>query len=345
MRTSECTQPLRGSGPIAVAEEPGTKPAIGIVIMAVAVTVLALALLPMAAADADYDLGDADSQLVVHITSEFDLVESDGAIPLRVSVEDINGVPQAGVPVVLTATAGRAVPDRITTDVTGWADATFFADDAADETVRITARSDLPGYAQGIDQVRVRAVALPPPPIYADSAALSAGFLPAVLAAFGSESGRTSFGALFFPLYTRLRRERVLDHFVRGQIYGAVRTRPGLSFAELRRLLGLSNGSLAYHLQVLEVQGFLRSYRDGVRRCYVSAEVTQAPEPEGIRLSDLQHRLLERLRRDPEATQQSLATEVGVTQQCVSYNLLFLRRQGAVDRVREGRAARYVVQT
>lgn len=310
-----------------------------------AVCAFALASLPTAAADGDasFDLGNAEPQLVVHLASDFDLVESEHAIPLRVLVEDLNGIPQGGVPVVLTASAGRVVPDRVTTDETGWADSVFYAEDAADETVRITAQSDLTGYAQGIDQVRVRALALPPPPIYASAAALSAGFIPAVLAAVLSESGRTSFASLLFPLYTRLRREEVLDHFVRGQIFGAVRTKPGLSFSELRRLLGLSNGSLAYHVQVLEVQGFLRSYRDGIHRCYVPAGMREAPRPEGVQFSELQSRLLERIRQNPGATQQSLAAQVGVTQQCVSYNLLFLRRQGAVDRVREGRAARYVV--
>lgn len=291
-----------------------------------------------------YDSGVADPQLIVHLSSDFDLVESHHAIPLRVLVEDINGVPQAAVPVVLTASAGRVVPERTTTDDTGWATSVFYADDAEDETVRITAVSDLPGSAAGIDQVRVRTVALPPPPIYADAAALSAGFVPALLAAFWSESGRTSLGGLLFPLYTRLKREEVLDHFVRGQIFGAVRTRPGLSFTELRRLLGLSNGSLSYHVQVLELQGFLRSYRDGMHRRYVPAGMPEAPQPEGVRLSDLQRRLLEQLRQNPEVTQERLAVEVGVTQQCVSYNLLFLRRQGAVDRVREGRLARYLVQ-
>lgn len=302
--------------------------------------------LPTAAADGStgYDSGAADPQLVVHVSSDFDLVETGHAIPLRILVEDINGVPQPGVPVVLTATAGRVVPDRATTDETGWATSTFFADDAEDETVRITAQSDLPGSAGGIDQIRVRAVALPPPPIYADAAALSAGFVPALLAAFWSESGRTSFAGLLFPLYTRLKREEVLDHFVRGQIFGAVRTRPGVSFTELRRLLGLSNGSLSYHVRILELQGFLRSYRDGVHRRYVPAGMPDAPQPEGARLSDLQCRLLDELRQNPEVTQRNLAAQVGVTQQCVSYNLLFLRRQGAVDRVREGRSARYLVQ-
>ncbi len=327
------------------AEEPATRPTAAILLVALVSVSFLLVSLPTVAADggASFDLGDGEPQLVVHVEAAFDFVETGHAIPLRILVEDLDGVPHPEVPVVLTASAGRVDPERPVTDATGWGTATYYADDAEDETVRITARSDQPGYAQGIDQIRVRAVALPPPPIYADAAALGAGFLPAVLAAFLSESGRTSFAGLLFPLYTRLKREEVLDHFVRGQIFGAVRTRPGLSFAELRRLLGLSNGSLAYHARILELQGFVRSYRDGVHRRYVPAGMPDAPPPEGTRYSDLQRRLLEHLRRNPGSTQRSLAVQVGVTQQCVSYNLLLLRRQGALDRVREGRAARYVV--
>lgn len=301
---------------------------------------------PVASGDggASYDLGSADPQFVVHLSSDFDLVESRHAIPLRVLVEDVRGVPQADVPVSLAASAGRVVPDRVTTDATGWGASTFFADDTEDETVRITARSDLPGSADGIDQIRVRVVSLPPPPIYGSGEILSAGLLSTLVALFWSESGQASLASLFFPLYTRLKREHVLDHFVRGQIFGAVRTRPGLTFAELRRLLGLSNGSLSYHLRILELQGFLRSYREGIHRRFVPAGIPFGLEPDGTRLSDLQLRLLEEVQSNPRATQRDLASRTGVTQQSVSYNLLFLRRQGSIDRVREGRRTRYVVE-
>ena len=322
-----------------------TRTAAGIVLLVLAFLMLLALSLPSATAsgDAGFDVGNADPQLVVLLASDFDLVARRLAIPLEIFVHDLNGVPQADVPVSLTASTGRVVPDRVVTDSTGWAAATYVADVAGDETVQITARSDLAGSAQGIDEIRVRVVALPPPPIYAESDLLSAGLLSTLVAFFWSEPGRTSFASLCFPLYTRLKREHVLDHFVRGQIFGAVRTRPCIAFAELRRLLGLSNGNLSYHLRILEIQGFLASYREGIHRRYVPAGMPAASESGGAGISELQRRLLETLQAEPETTQRDLAAKVGVTQQCVSYNLLFLRRQGSVDRVREGRRTRYVL--
>src|SRR6266702_4746015 len=95
----------------------------------------------------------------------------------------------------------------------------------------------------------------PPPPIYAQAGIVSLGILGG-LAAFLSwtEPGRHAiFGALF-PLYTRLKKEEVLDHFVRGQVFGVIKAEPGTNFTEIRDDLGLSNGTLAYHLRTLEVE-------------------------------------------------------------------------------------------
>src|SRR5439155_12389641 len=84
--------------------------------------------------------------------------------------------------------------------------------------------------------------------------------------------------------------------------------------------LGLSNGTLSYHLRTLEVAGFIRSERDGMYKRFFAADAQPEGGGEGIRLSQLQKMLIELLRRNPESAQRDLALRAGVTQQTVSYN-------------------------
>jgi len=276
--------------------------------------------------------GNGQFQVYVTVSSSFDLAESGHPIPMEVMVTEVHGLPQANVPVLLSASVGTVLPDRVFTDSRGYASFAFFADVREDTVVRISARTGLDGAAQGIDAFTVRVVRLPPPPIYAQAGIVSLGVLGG-LAAFLSwtEPGRHAIFGAFFPLYTRLKKEEVLDHFVRGQVFGVIKTEPGTHFTQIRDTLSLSNGGLSYHLRTLETAGFIRSGRDGLYKRFYPSEGYETAKDKGIRLSGLQTRLLDLLRRHPETLQRDLARSVGVTQQSVSYNLRVLRQLGLVE--------------
>jgi len=311
-------------------------------ILLVVLGVLGLALIlssPRAAADGTSGIEGGNGQVQVYVTvrSSFDLAESGHPIPMEVFVTEVHGLPQAGVPVLLRASVGTVTPDHVITDARGHAAFAFFAEVNEDTLVQITAWTNLDGAAQGIDAFAVRVVRLPPPPIYAQVGIVSLGVLGG-LAAFLSwtEPGRHAIFGAFFPLYTRLKKEEVLDHFVRGQVFGVIKTEPGTHFTEIRDNLGLSNGTLSYHLRTLEVAGFIRSERDGMYKRFFAADAQPDRGGEGIRLSTLQKLLVEFLRRNPESAQRDLALQAGVTQQTVSYNLRILQKQGILQTVSRG---------
>ena len=316
-------------------------------ILLVALGVLGLALIlsaPPAASDGSgLEGGNGQFQVYVIVRSSFDLAESGHPIPMEVLVTEVHGLPQANVPVFLTASVGTVSPDRVVTDSRGYASFAFFADVKEDTLVRITARTALDGAAQGIDAFTIRVVRLPPPPIYAQAGIVSLGVLGG-LAAFLSwtEPGRHAIFGAFFPLYTRLKKEEVLDHFVRGQVFGVIKTEPGTHFTEIRENLGLSNGTLSYHLRTLEVAGFIRSEREGMYKRFFAADAQPDRGGEGIRLSTLQKILVEILRRNPGSPQRDLALQAGVTQQTVSYNLRILQKQGILQTVSRGRRQVYL---
>lgn len=298
----------------------------------------------VADSSAELEGGEGQTQVYVRVGSSFDLAESGRPIPIDLYVTDIHGLPRGGVPVRLTASAGTVSPDVVVTDAAGRASTMYLADVGETTTIRILAVTDLAGAAQGVDAFAVRVVRLPPPPIYARAEILSLGILSGV-AAFVSatEPGRHAFFGLLFPLYTRIKKEEVLDHFLRGQVYGVIKTQPGANFTTIRNLLSLSNGTLSYHLRTLESSGFVLSERDGLYKRFFPADLGTAAAQDGIRLSELQGRLLDRLRQNPAVGQRDLARDAGVTQQCISYNLRAMRRHGLVVKIRSGRGHRYVV--
>ncbi|TLZ56909.1 MAG: MarR family transcriptional regulator, partial [Methanobacteriota archaeon] len=143
-----------------------------------------------------------------------------------------------------------------------------------------------------------------------------------------------------FPLYSRLKKEEVLDHFVRGQIYGYIVSHPGQHYNSMRADLKVTNGTLAHHLRTLEMMGFIKSYREGVFKRFYPIEVS-VPQGRGVQLSDLQTHILEMIRGGSGPTQADIASRLEVTQQTVSYNLRTLSREGAIRLEKDGRNTRY----
>ncbi|MGH7340398.1 MAG: MarR family transcriptional regulator, partial [Candidatus Rokuibacteriota bacterium] len=127
-------------------------------------------------------------------------------------------------------------------------------------------------------------------------------------------------------LAARMRREQVLDHFDRGQIYGYVVANPGTTMMLMHRALKVSLASLPYHLHTLEREGFLRSQKEGRHRRYFSIE--KAPSAVGALLSQFQNSIIELVRARPGVTQADLAGQLGTPRQNVHYNVKRLRQAG-----------------
>ncbi len=159
-----------------------------------------------------------------------------------------------------------------------------------------------------------------------------------------TEVGRYGFLSLLVPLYVRLSRSQVLDHFVRGQIYEYIKLNPGDHYSSIRRELSLSNGLLTYHLSVLEKQNFVKSQRDGKLKRFYPVDMT-IPRKKGVRLSDLQVKMLRRIDKNPSITQGQLAGLLGVSRQTVNHNIKLMERAGVLESERDGGSLTYRVKS
>ncbi|MGA1872955.1 MAG: PKD domain-containing protein [Thermoplasmatota archaeon] len=159
-------------------------------------------------------------------------------------------------------------------------------------------------------------------------------------AAMSTDIGRWKFFILLIPLFSRIKRDEVLDNFERGRIYQYILLNPGDYFSHIREMLGLNSGTLTYHLKVLEQREFIRSRTDGnLKRFY---PYDMRIEEGGHR--DIQSLILELLAFNPGLSQKEIARSLGVHVSTVNYHINMMVGAGLLRSDRSRRTQRYEVQ-
>jgi predicted transcriptional regulator len=160
------------------------------------------------------------------------------------------------------------------------------------------------------------------------------------IAVASTEVGKYKFLSLFFvPLYNRLNRNKVYDNFTRGKIHGYIKANPGENYNAIKEALTLKNGSLAYHIRVLEKEGYVYSNREGVKtRFYpIGTKINENGSP------TLKQKLFEIISNHPGKTQHEIVSILDSSQQIVSYNLTKLVRENRIRYEQHGREKRYYI--
>jgi predicted transcriptional regulator len=187
----------------------------------------------------------------------------------------------------------------------------------------------------------VRVKALEAPEFALPFEALAGGTILLVMAGLVSatEAGRWSLMLLFLPLYTKLRKDKILDQRTRGLIEGYITANPGCNYTIIRDNLELADGTLTYHLQVLEREGFVYSIREGLFRCFYPQGVPP-PKRGKLHLSDTQMDIIRISKRIPGITVGEIASAMNRRPNVISYHLKLLREGGLVRMEEDGRHVR-----
>ncbi|WP_455391777.1 winged helix-turn-helix transcriptional regulator [[Eubacterium] cellulosolvens] len=157
----------------------------------------------------------------------------------------------------------------------------------------------------------------------ADGEALDATVLPILL--FGVPGVVILLGVMF--LYTKMRREQLLEHRVRANIYDYINKNPGVHYRGIMNDLDLQMGVLTHHLNMLEQERYIKSYQDGMyRRFYpISAQIDT-----GLILTDVQRRILKLIQGTPGISQADISRNLGYTRKVVYYHVKILENAGFV---------------
>jgi predicted transcriptional regulator len=156
--------------------------------------------------------------------------------------------------------------------------------------------------------------------------------------------GGTEIGLLAFlqfiivPLFVRIKKDRVLDHFTRGQIFGFIKANPGTHYIAIQEHMDLQNGVLAYHLKVLEREEYIVSEREGIYKRFYPKHM-KIPRKER-QLSRVQVDIISALRTHPGTSQNGLARMLGESKQVIGYHIRVLEKAQIVRVEREAQATR-----
>jgi predicted transcriptional regulator len=149
----------------------------------------------------------------------------------------------------------------------------------------------------------------------------------------GTEMGLYAIFPFFVWLYTKIKNVEVLDHYLRGKIHGYIIANPGEHYNQIKDALCLNNGSLAYHLRVLEREGYVKSLREGVYKRFYPASATMPAD----RLTPMERLIIREIKDKVGITQKEIAERIEESPQVVNYHIKNMESKGVVRLERYGR--------
>jgi DNA-binding MarR family transcriptional regulator/PKD repeat protein len=154
-----------------------------------------------------------------------------------------------------------------------------------------------------------------------------------------TETGKYRFFAWLFsfgPLFTRIQRDEALNQEMRGNIYDYIESNPGAHYNSIMKNLGVGNGTLSHHLNMLEKMNIVKSRREGIRYRVFYVTDIQFPAKEQYHFTELQARIVEKIKQNDGILQTELIASLGLKQQTVNYNIKKLERNGVIRVERRG---------
>lgn len=151
----------------------------------------------------------------------------------------------------------------------------------------------------------------------------------------GTELGLGLLAPFFVFLYSKIRRDQILDNYTRGQIHGYILANPGEHYNSIKGALELNNGTLAYHLNRLESEQVIKSRIDGLYRRYYPATM-KMPEPNGHALTEVQRSIMSKIKETPGISQRDIASLMKLSNATVNYHMERLLKKGTIRRERAG---------
>lgn len=139
-------------------------------------------------------------------------------------------------------------------------------------------------------------------------------------------------------LFTRLRRDELLEHPMRAAIAQQVEAQPGIHFQELVRALGRSDSVVEHHLKKLVDGGRIVVHRAGGHACcFVAGQVDRrAMAAAAYTKSPLARGILEAAKAEPGVRAAELRQRLGVGASGFHYHVDRLRKAGLLETRRDG---------
>lgn len=148
------------------------------------------------------------------------------------------------------------------------------------------------------------------------------------------------------PLYSRLKKDEILEQENRRMIYQLITQDPGINYTDIRSETGLGTSSAVHHLSVLERQGYIVSRKVKGRRvfCVKGLSTYLSSTFQSSLSSPTQQRILDFLSSHGPAPMKEIEQELLLKQTTVSYNMRILTELGRIEKSGSDRNSTFAIR-
>jgi predicted transcriptional regulator len=126
-------------------------------------------------------------------------------------------------------------------------------------------------------------------------------------------------------MYSKIRREALLDNFKRGQIYRLIVEHPGVHYNRILDELEMNNGTAAFHLKKLEMDDLIISRNDGFRKRFYPSNQSVPNTPTNY------EQIVAAIRLHPGITQKEIVKELGIPPSTVNMYIQKMETAGMLE--------------
>lgn len=154
-----------------------------------------------------------------------------------------------------------------------------------------------------------------------------------------------------FPVlggFKRIGRSNTFDNLNREKLYGFIKSCPGTYFSEIIKDTGLNRGTVRYHLDILETQDMIESYKvKGKIRYFLNGSTYEKKDKVVIAAlrNDMDRRIILEILNGRCITHGMLVEKFGVSAPTISWHIRHLKEQGIVQADREDSHITYSIDS
>ena len=145
----------------------------------------------------------------------------------------------------------------------------------------------------------------------------------------------------FIPMYSRLQKDTLADEPTRQKLLSTIYTEPGTNFTILKEKLGLHNGTLAHHINILENNNMITSHRSGRQRLFFPfGGSINSTIRNSLITNKTQKEIILMVKENPGITQSMISQQLGMSRQKINYHVNSLSNNSVLRIEKQGRITR-----
>ena len=145
----------------------------------------------------------------------------------------------------------------------------------------------------------------------------------------------------FIPMYSRLQKDTLADEPTRQKLLSTIYTEPGTNFTILKEKLGLHNGTLAHHINILENNNMITSHRSGRQRLFFPfGGGLNNTIRNSLITNKTQKDIIQMVKDTPGITQSMISRQLEMSRQKINYHVNCLSNNSVLRVEKQGRITR-----